>query len=103
MQTQLYSTLADFIRYQICPDKFLTQYALCPSLSRTSARLIYYHRCLGFGPAKKSMWHQNPLRQIPFDQLDWDRFLGLVEDATLFLNELNHRLKVIRVSCPTQL
>ena len=80
-------------------------YALYRSSARTSARKIYYYRCLGsdaYRHAGKAICDQNPIRQDLLDQLVWTEILRLLEDPTLIQNELNRRLEAARDSSPTQ-
>ena len=80
-------------------------YALYRSSARTSARKIYYYRCLGsdaYRHGGKALCDQKPIRQDLLDQLVWDEILRLLEDPTLIQNELNRRLQAARKSSPTQ-
>jgi site-specific DNA recombinase len=80
-------------------------YALYRSSARTSARKIYYYRCLGsdaYRHAGKALCDQKPIRQDLLDQLVWDEILRLLEDPALIQNELNRRLEAARDSSPTQ-
>jgi site-specific DNA recombinase len=80
-------------------------YALYRSSVRTSARIIYYYRCLGadaYRHGGKALCDQKPIRQDLLDQLVWDEILRLLEDPTLIQNELKRRLQAARKSSPTQ-
>jgi len=80
-------------------------YALYRSSARTSARKIYYYRCLGsdaYRHAGKALCDQKPIRQDLLDQLVWDEILRLLEDPALIQNELSRRLEAARDSSPTQ-
>ena len=80
-------------------------YALYRSSTRTSARKIYYYRCLGsdaYRHAGKAICDQKPIRQDLLDQLVWTEILRLLEDPTLIQNELNRRLEAARDSSPTK-
>ena len=80
-------------------------YALYRSSARTSARKIYYYRCLGsdaYRHAGKALCDQKPIRQDLLDQLVWDEILRLLEDPALIQDELSRRLEAARDSSPTQ-
>jgi len=80
-------------------------YALYRSSARTSARKIYYYRCLGsdaYRHGGKAICDQKPIRQDLLDQLVWDEILRLLEDPTLIQNELDRRLEAARNSSPTK-
>lgn len=73
--------------------------------TRSSARKIYYYRCLGsdaYRHAGQAVCDQKPIRQDLLDQLVWFEILRLLEDPTLIQNELNRRLDAARQSSPTQ-
>ena len=80
-------------------------YALYRTSTRSSARKIYYYRCLGsdaYRHAGKAICDQKPIRQDLLDQLVWDEVLRLLEDPALIQNELNRRLEAARDSSPTK-
>lgn len=80
-------------------------YALYRCSTRTSARKIYYYRCLGsdaYRHAGKALCDQKPIRQDLLDQLVWDEILRLLENPILIQNELNRRLDAARDSSPTK-
>ena len=80
-------------------------YALYRASTHSSARKIYYYRCLGsdaYRHAGKALCDQKPIRQDLLDQLVWDEILRLLEDPTLIQNELNRRLEAARDSSPTK-
>ena len=80
-------------------------YALYRTSTRSSARKIYYYRCLGsdaYRHAGQAVCDQKPIRQDLLDQLVWAEMLRLLEDPTLLQNELNRRLEAARQSSPTQ-
>jgi site-specific DNA recombinase len=80
-------------------------YALYRTSTRSSARKIYYYRCLGsdaYRHAGQAVCDQKPIRQDLLDQLVWTEILRLLEDPTLIQNELNRRLETARQSGPTQ-
>jgi site-specific DNA recombinase len=80
-------------------------YALYRTSTRSSARKIYYYRCLGsdaYRHAGKAICDQKPIRQDLLDQLVWDEILHLLEDPALIQNELNRRLEAARDASPTK-
>ena len=80
-------------------------YALYRTSTRSSARKIYFYRCLGsdaYRHAGQALCDQKPIRQDLLDQLVWVEILRLLEDPTLIQNELNRRLEAARESSPTQ-
>ncbi|MHB1287571.1 MAG: recombinase family protein, partial [Leptospirales bacterium] len=80
-------------------------YTLYRSSTRTSARTIYYYRCLGSDAYRyggKPFCDQKPIRQDALDQVVWAEVLRLLEDPTLIQNELNRRLEAARQSDPSQ-
>jgi site-specific DNA recombinase len=57
-------------------------YALYRTSTRSSARKIYYYRCLGsdaYRHAGLALCHQKPIRQDLLDQLVWTEILRLLE------------------------
>ena len=80
-------------------------YALYRTSTHSSARKIYYYRCLGsdaYRYAGKALCGQRPIRQDLLDQLVWDEILRLLEDPTIIQNELNRRLEAASESSPTK-
>jgi site-specific DNA recombinase len=80
-------------------------YALYRTSTHSSARKIYYYRCLGsdaYRYAGKALCDQRPIRQDLLDQLVWDEILRLLEDPTIIQNELNRRLEAASESSPTK-
>ncbi len=80
-------------------------YALYRTSTHSSARKIYYYRCLGsdaYRHAGKAICDQKPIRQDLLDQLVWDEVLRLLEDPALIQNELNRRLEAARDASPTK-
>ena len=81
-------------------------YALYRSSARTSARKIYYYRCLG-----SDAWRYGgvarcdcrPLRQDMLDNIVWAEVVRLLEDPKLIQSELDRRLATARNSNPTKL
>jgi site-specific DNA recombinase len=80
-------------------------YALYRTSTRSSARKIYYYRCLGsdaYRHGGNAVCDQKPIRQDLLDHLVWSEILRLLEDPTLIQQELNRRLEAARQSSPTQ-
>lgn len=80
-------------------------YALYRTSTRSSARKIYYYRCLGsdaYRHAGKAICDQKPIRQDLLDQLVWDEILRLLEDPALIQNELHRRLEAARDASPAK-
>lgn len=79
-------------------------YALYRTSTHSSARKIYYYRCLGsdaYRHAGQAVCDQKPIRQDLLDPVVWTEILRLVEDPTLIQNELNRRLEAARQASPT--
>jgi site-specific DNA recombinase len=80
-------------------------YGLYRTATRSSARKIYYYRCLG-SDAWRSTGRvgctQRPIRQDLLDQLVWTEVVRLLEDPTLIRAELNRRLQAARESSPVR-
>ncbi len=80
--------------------------ALYRSSAWTSARKIYYYRCLG-----SDAWRYGgvarcdcrPLRQDMLDNIVWTEVVRLLEDPKLIQSELDRRLATTRNSNPTKL
>jgi len=80
-------------------------YALYRTATRSSARKIYYYRCLG-----SDAWRYEgvarcdcrPIRQDLLDKIVWDEILRLLEDPTLIQSELDRRLEAARNSNPAK-
>jgi len=80
-------------------------YALYRTSTRSSARKIYYYRCLGsdaYRHAGQSVCDQKPIRQDLLDQRVWTEIIHLLEDPSLIQAELDRRLEAARHSSPTQ-
>lgn len=80
-------------------------YALYRTATRTSARKIYYYRCLGsdaYRHAGKAVCDHRPIRQDLLDHLVWSEMVRLLEDPTLIQAELNRRLEAARNSSSTK-
>ena len=79
-------------------------YALYRTSTRSSARKIYYYRCLGsdaYRHAGQAVCEQKPIRQDLLDHLVWAEIIRLLEDPSLIQAELDRRLEAARHSSPT--
>ena len=80
-------------------------YALYRTVTRSSARKIYYYRCLGSDAwryAGKARCDEHPIRQDLLDHIVWTELVRLIEDPTLIQAELNHRLEAARNASPAK-
>jgi site-specific DNA recombinase len=80
-------------------------YALYRTSTRSSARKIYYYRCLGsdaYRHAGRAVCDQKPIRQDLLDDRVWAAIIRLLEDPTLIQSELDRRLEMARHANPTQ-
>src|SRR5215470_13142382 len=79
--------------------------ALYRTSTRTSARKIYYYRCLGSDRWRYlggAVCNSRPVRQDLLDELVWREVINLLEDPTLIQGELDRRLSVARDANPTK-
>jgi len=80
-------------------------YALYRTSTRSSARKIYYYRCLGSDAWRRlggPICHSRPIRQDLLDEVVWTEILKLLEDPSLIQNELDRRLEAARHVDPTK-
>jgi site-specific DNA recombinase len=80
-------------------------YALYRTSTRSSARKIYYYRCLGsdaYRHGGKAVCDHRPIRQDLLDHLVWSEIVRLLEDPTLIQDELNRRLEAACNSSSTK-
>ena len=80
-------------------------YAMNRNSSRSSARKIYYYRCLGsdaYRHLNGSLCDNRPVRQDLLDQLVWNEILKLIEDPSLIQAEIKRRLEAARNSNPNK-
>jgi site-specific DNA recombinase len=78
-------------------------YALYRTATRSSARKIYYYRCLGSDAwryAGQARCTERPIRQDLLESLVWNELIRLLEDPTLIEAELNRRLDSARHASP---
>jgi site-specific DNA recombinase len=80
-------------------------YAMYRTSTRSSARKIYYYRCLG-SDAYRHLNHAvcdiHPVRMDLLDAVVWDAIIQLLEDPSLIQAEINRRLETARQSSPTK-
>ena len=80
-------------------------HALYRSSSRSSARKIYYYRCLGSDAWRYSgsaRCEERPIRQDLLDHIVWSELVRLIEDPSLIQAELSRRLEAARNANPAQ-
>ena len=80
-------------------------YALYRTSSRTSARKIYYYRCLGSDGWRyqgSPRCDSKPIHQDLLDSLVWAEVLRLLEDPALIEAELNRRLAAAKKAEPSR-
>jgi site-specific DNA recombinase len=79
-------------------------YAYYRSSTRTSARKLYYYRCLGsdgWRYADGPVCSARPIRQEELDALVWAHVTDLLADPALIRAELERRLAALRGADPT--
>jgi len=75
-------------------------YALYRTSTRSSARTIYYYRCLGSDAWRRlggPICHNRPIRQDLLDRVAWTEIVKLPEEPGLIQSELDRRLEAARV------
>jgi len=80
-------------------------YALYRTSTRSSARKIYYYRCLGSDAYRhlgKFTCDNRPVRQDLLDEVVWTEIVRLLEDPQLIQNEIDRRLAAARKADPTK-
>ncbi len=78
-------------------------YALYRSSTQTSARKLYYYRCLGsdaYRHLQGAVCDNPPVRQDYLDAVVWKELLRLLEDPGVIQEELNRRLEAARKADP---
>jgi site-specific DNA recombinase len=80
-------------------------YAMYRTSTRSSARKIYYYRCLG-SDGWRHLNHPHcdthPVRMDLLDAVVWDEIVKLLEDPSLIQAEINRRLESARQSSPAK-
>src|SRR5271169_1679942 len=80
-------------------------YALYRTSTRSSARTIYYYRCLGSDAWRRlggPLCHSRPIRQDLLDRVTWTEIVKLLEEPGLIQSELDRRLEAARHTDPTK-
>jgi len=78
-------------------------YALYRTSTRTSARKLYYYRCLGsdtYRHLRGAVCDNPPVRQDHLDAVVWKELVRLLEDPRVIQEELNRRLEAAKKSDP---
>jgi site-specific DNA recombinase len=81
-------------------------YALYRTSTRSSARKIYYYRCLGSDAYRhlgKFVCDNKPVRQDLLDEVVWREVVRLLEEPKLIQSEIDRRLAAARKVDPTKL
>jgi site-specific DNA recombinase len=80
-------------------------YALYRTSTRSSARKIYYYRCLGSDAHRrlgKFICDSKPVRQDLLDEVVWTEVVRLLEDPQLIESEIARRLAAARKADPSK-
>ena len=80
-------------------------YGLYWTSTRSSARTIYYYRCLGSDGWRRlggPVCDCRPVRQDLLDEVVWKEIARLLEEPSLIQEELDRRLEAARKADPTQ-
>lgn len=78
-------------------------YGLYRTSTQTSARKLYYYRCIGsdaYRHLKGAVCENPPVRQGQLDRVVWSEVVRLLEDPSIIQEELNRRLEVARNADP---
>jgi len=78
-------------------------YALYRTSTRTSARKLYYYRCLGsdaYRHLRGAVCDNPPVRQDHLEAVVWKELVRLLEDPSVIQGELNRRLEAARSADP---
>ena len=78
-------------------------YGLYRTSTRTSARRLYYYRCIGsdaYRHLKGAVCENPPVRQDQLDAVVWTEVVRLLEDPKIIQEELNRRLEAARNADP---
>jgi site-specific DNA recombinase len=80
-------------------------YALSRTSTRSSARTIYYYRCIGSDAWRLlggSVCDSRPVRQDLLDEVVWSEIIKLLESPDLIRVELDRRLTAAREASPAK-
>ena len=78
-------------------------YGLYRTSTQTSARRLYYYRCIGsdaYRHLKGAVCENPPVRQDQLDAVVWTEIVRLLEDPKIIQEELNRRLEAARNADP---
>jgi site-specific DNA recombinase len=78
-------------------------YAFYRTSTRTSARRLYYYRCIGsdaYRHLKGAVCDNPPVRQDQLDAVVWNEVVRLLEDPSIIQDELSRRLEAARNADP---
>jgi len=78
-------------------------YGLYRTSTQTSARRLYYYRCIGFDAhrhLKGAVCDNPPVRQDQLDAVVWKEVTQLLEDPHIIQDELNRRLEAAKNADP---
>jgi site-specific DNA recombinase len=78
-------------------------YGLYRTSTQTSARRLYYYRCIGsdaYRHLKGAVCENPPVRQDQLDAVVWAEIVRLLEDPQIIQEELNRRLEAARNADP---
>ena len=78
-------------------------YGLYRSSARTTARMLFYYRCIGsdaYRHLKGAVCENPPVRQDQLDAIVWAEVVRLLEDPNTIQEELNRRLEAARNADP---
>ncbi len=78
-------------------------YSLYRTSTQTSARKLYYYRCLGsdaYRHLRGAVCDNPPVRQDHLDGVVWNELVRLLEDPKVIQEELNRRLEAARKADP---
>jgi site-specific DNA recombinase len=78
-------------------------YGLYRSSARTTARMLFYYRCIGsdaYRHLKGAVCENPPVRQDQLDAIVWAEVVRLLEDPNIIQEELNRRLEAARNADP---
>ena len=80
-------------------------YAMYRTSTRSSARKIYYYRCLGpdaYRHLNHALCDTHPVRMDLLDAVVWDAIIQLLEEPSLIQAEIDRRLETARQSGPAK-
>jgi site-specific DNA recombinase len=78
-------------------------YGLYRTCTQTSARRLYYYRCIGsdaYRHLKGAVCDNPPVRQDQLDAVVWKEVMSLLEDPHIVQDELNRRLEAAKNADP---